>query len=561
MGEVEGYVLDDEDNPLEGATVTIEETQTVTYTDDEGYYHFGNVVTGVYNFTASMMGFSPQTLSDEVFEDEITQVDFSLIPLGTVHVSGHVVGSDNPNVGLVNAVVEITGFENYQTTTDANGDFIIEDVYINETYDILISYEGYDNYIDEISVGGSALDLGTLTLGEIAYPPGNVIAVQNPEGTEVALSWSPPGQGGGEFRYDDGEQVFQIGLGEPTSNTVFGSIHSFVSIINEVSWLLTSEFVYHNQIKIIIFALDYNNLPDRDQILHISNYLPNIDDEWNTYELPEQVEAYDGFFIGVITPNQYTSIGLDDGEGEPWVFQEGTQLSIQDWQNEEEEWLDIGEINSMFQKNMMIRAMGINLGNTRSRNVSKQNYKKNTDENRNREFEGYNIYRFYDYDHLIPENWDLIANAIEDSSFTDTSWDQLPNGFFQFAVLALHTNGIESIPAYSQVIERTTANSYPETVEIGRVQLIGNYPNPFNPSTMISFSLAAKNAKNTKLEVYNIRGQKVKQLVSEYLPAGRHSITWNGRDDIGKPVSSGVYFYRLISDSKVIGTKRMLLIK
>ncbi|HOQ80236.1 MAG TPA: C25 family cysteine peptidase, partial [Candidatus Cloacimonadota bacterium] len=89
-------------------------------------------------------------------------------------------------------------------------------------------------------------------------------------------------------------------------------------------------------------------------------------------------------------------------------------------------------------------------------------------------------------------------------------------------------------------------------------KLENNYPNPFNPETNIAFSLSEKGAVN--IDIYNIKGQLVKHLVNEIMPAGRHSIMWNGRDDNNKSVSSGVYFYRMQSKSYA-GTKKMLLMK
>jgi hypothetical protein len=68
-------------------------------------------------------------------------------------------------------------------------------------------------------------------------------------------------------------------------------------------------------------------------------------------------------------------------------------------------------------------------------------------------------------------------------------------------------------------------------------------PNPFNPSTTIAYSLPS--AGDTTLRIYNTRGQMVKTLVHEQLEAGNHSVTWDGMDDKGKPVASGVYLVRL----------------
>jgi tetratricopeptide (TPR) repeat protein len=88
--------------------------------------------------------------------------------------------------------------------------------------------------------------------------------------------------------------------------------------------------------------------------------------------------------------------------------------------------------------------------------------------------------------------------------------------------------------------------------------LESNFPNPFNPSTTISF-LLPKDAICT-LEVFNIRGQKVKTLINETRFAGNHSVVWNGLDDNGKPVSSGLYLYRLTTPNSS-QTNKMLLLK
>jgi len=86
-----------------------------------------------------------------------------------------------------------------------------------------------------------------------------------------------------------------------------------------------------------------------------------------------------------------------------------------------------------------------------------------------------------------------------------------------------------------------------------------NYPNPFNPSTTISFSVEQTTSFVT-LEIFNLKGQIVKQLVSEQLPAGQHTIIWNGKDNSNKAVSSGIYIYKMKSGNYT-STKKMLLLK
>ena len=85
-----------------------------------------------------------------------------------------------------------------------------------------------------------------------------------------------------------------------------------------------------------------------------------------------------------------------------------------------------------------------------------------------------------------------------------------------------------------------------------------NHPNPFNPETKIVFNLPEEG--NVKLEIYNIKGQKVKTLLDCYMSPGRNEMIWYGKDDNGKHVSSGVYFYQLITEKKII-TQKMILVK
>ena len=90
------------------------------------------------------------------------------------------------------------------------------------------------------------------------------------------------------------------------------------------------------------------------------------------------------------------------------------------------------------------------------------------------------------------------------------------------------------------------------------VNLSQNYPNPFNPTTTIKFNVPVSG--NTKVNVYNLRGQLVKTLVDEHLNAGSHSVTWEGLDNNNRNVASGVYFYKLETGA-VSETKRMVLMK
>jgi hypothetical protein len=86
-----------------------------------------------------------------------------------------------------------------------------------------------------------------------------------------------------------------------------------------------------------------------------------------------------------------------------------------------------------------------------------------------------------------------------------------------------------------------------------------NFPNPFNPSTTIRFTLPEKG--RARLTVHDVRGRLVAVLADRELPRGEHSVPWHGTDAGGRAVSSGVYFYRLVTEEGSSQSKRMVVVK
>lgn len=91
-----------------------------------------------------------------------------------------------------------------------------------------------------------------------------------------------------------------------------------------------------------------------------------------------------------------------------------------------------------------------------------------------------------------------------------------------------------------------------------KYNLYQNYPNPFNPNTTINYTLMEPG--EVKIIIYNSLGQKIKTLIDNHQTSGRHSIAWNGQDEYGNNVSSGIYFYQLEVNNNTI-SKRMILMK
>ncbi|MFH1941623.1 MAG: lamin tail domain-containing protein [bacterium] len=105
--------------------------------------------------------------------------------------------------------------------------------------------------------------------------------------------------------------------------------------------------------------------------------------------------------------------------------------------------------------------------------------------------------------------------------------------------------------------------SVEESPEIPRTcLLLNNYPNPFNPSTTIWYRVTEKEAfRMIALRVYDLLGQEVLTMVNRIHIPGEYAVVWDGKDDTGKEVSSGVYVCRMVSDGKVVRSKKMLKIE
>ncbi len=97
-----------------------------------------------------------------------------------------------------------------------------------------------------------------------------------------------------------------------------------------------------------------------------------------------------------------------------------------------------------------------------------------------------------------------------------------------------------------------------DTPQVLRNELFQNYPNPFNPVTTIEYMVDVKSL--VEITIFNVKGQKIRCLVSDIKSPGKHRMNWDGTNERGGTVSSGVYFYRLkVGDFSAV--KKMLLLR
>ena len=163
-----------------------------------------------------------------------------------------------------------------------------------------------------------------------------------------------------------------------------------------------------------------------------------------------------------------------------------------------------------------------------------------------RDFVSYSVYR----------DGVLIAEDITSTMYTDPG---LPAGDFIYNVTAMYDGPWESEWSDDHWVTVTESDNILIPVH---TELSGNYPNPFNPETTIKFSL--KEDSDVSIKIYNIKGSVVRTLVDGKLNKSYHEVIWDGKDNADRTVSSGLYFYKMVSEGnsgRYTSTKKMILLK
>jgi hypothetical protein len=182
--------------------------------------------------------------------------------------------------------------------------------------------------------------------------------------------------------------------------------------------------------------------------------------------------------------------------------------------------------------------------------------------------------------------WDSITTSSFNATFTDASGDltlrvdsdtdiighPAPQSFIDLIGIGSQNDFSSPFTEGYQIMPRSWADFLiPNTVEYEIISphefsLKQNYPNPFNPNTRIEFSLAVNS--DVKMIIYNLLGQEIKSFFNENLQAGVHNFSWDGTDNKGFNVASGIYIYRLTagdpstsSGQSFVSTKKMALLR
>ncbi|MFQ5604141.1 MAG: FlgD immunoglobulin-like domain containing protein, partial [bacterium] len=160
------------------------------------------------------------------------------------------------------------------------------------------------------------------------------------------------------------------------------------------------------------------------------------------------------------------------------------------------------------------------------------------------------------------QNTEVVHYRVDGGGHNSPSIEQqYADWFLKLAGLGAQNHDIEMSREVWGFFKRhtliTSVKNYSEDSPVKAFQLFQNYPNPFNPTTVISYQISV--VSNLELSIYNLLGQKIRTLAKGSQVAGNHQVTWDGKDEAGQVVSSGLYIYTLRTGDRVLNKKMVFL--
>jgi hypothetical protein len=679
VGHINGTVVGAGNLPLEGVEIQITNTTYSATTNAQGQFQIPNVLPANYSISFAKYGYNTHTQNITLSEDQTLTLNITMTQMAMVNVTGTIIASDTGN-GLSGATISLTGYQNYNATTTATGTFTIPSVYANQAYSYTILSAGYTTASGTINVAATNHNMGTITLNEVAYAPFGVVASLNDTQTSANINWQAPDPTAVDITESFEAATFppatwtQVITNTGPANTAgiyptwcsFGSTtYNAVPAVpadgvkqaglwwsydHQDEWLITpafncppaahlrfSTFVYrgslyndHYYVKISTNGgTDWTVLWDATaqtggyttNALQVSLNLETYGGQqikiaFHAEDPPTNDGLWYGWYIdNIIIGNQASTMHFSAGDLTAKSAAGNTRANIG----------DPGLSRAAMQQGF------------RSEPVASDIISAHYADPQTRVMTGYKVWRLQAGQEANPNVWVMLTpDVITSLSYVDTTWGTLPNGTYRWAVKAIYTAGVASVPALSNPIikaleygnvvgvvrkpntqplagavvsaggfsattnsvgayslalpvgtytvtctatgyqtmnfdninisanQNTTLNinmlisaNEDEIIPVTATALNGNFPNPFNPETVISYSL--KDAGDVRLEIYNLKGQRIRSLVNGRQNTGNYRVLFDARDDNGRQLGSGIYLYRLTTGGYTSTRKMMLM--
>ena len=474
-GYIAGVVKNEAGEPIEEALLLINGGQFNAKTDAQGKYILNYLPAGEYNVDVQALGYENQTVTATVASLETTTMDVTMTALPKHTLTGTV--KDVAGDPIINADIEVTGYNTYTTTTAEDGTFEIADMFESSYYSISVTKNKYVTLQQSFELTADlTLDL---QMEDNIKAPRFVNATENEDGQSIFVEWGSPANDPRWVRFDDGAPSTYVGVaidnerGIGGSDAVFGIVDRTPSTVFGVDFLLgaTAQVSQHYSVYLRIFDLDENGEPTSNK-LYENTYVPALDNEWTHYTLPAPVDAPNGYYIA-ISHYTWAGIGIDGGPGGDtanYPFKPLTSCFSGNYQTQPFLYLD--NQNEALRHNFMMRpyAAPFETDEDVQPTGAKMFYYPNHENTDNQielqaepvttevaepvmsngprksvqERVRYNVYRFNTNDQADESKWTLLADHTQALSLTDNDWTSLESGAYYYGVKAVYTGEKES---------------------------------------------------------------------------------------------------------------------
>jgi len=488
--------------------------------------------------------FAPQN-SDRYAVIPNTYFEINTDPIIHVAVNGTVLAFDT-GAGLEGAIVTLQGSVYLSTSTNTYGEFTFPSVYGNNTYTLSVTVPHYQDYVDvNITVGEDPLTIPSITLYEKTFPPRNVRALFRE--SSLKLTWDIPN------RSVTGYHIYRATPNDIENESLWTTIDTNITVNNytDTTWatLELGEYIY--LIK-AVYTGDFFSPPALSNTINKRDVL--FSEGFEVLEFPAG-------WVQIANNPVY-----------PWVIR--NSINVTGFYGLQQVFYPYYYSNGMAASQSYVNAGGVYLDPdnwliTPQIQIGVDSEEALLEYYVSTHYDWQDHYGVYisttgnapvDFNLLFEETAPIGTTAEQVWFLRSINLDEYIGQSIYIGFRHFDSNG-----RYWLMIDEVTVFGKEAAGAIGdwaitpvTTVLYANYPNPFNPSTIITFDVARDG--HVLIEVYNIRGQKVKEVISGSFSGGRHSVVWDGRDVRGKAVSSGVYFYRMVTDD-FHSVKKMLLVK
>lgn len=458
-GFVKGQITDPDGHPLAGVAVGIDHSNIADTTDATGHYVLDYLPTGNYGLTATKLGYADyHSLADSVHvqNDSTTLRNLVLTPLQQLSLKGTI--HDTEGTPVVAATVTLSGYGQEQTIkTDAQGAFSISPIYAHDDYCLRVLKYKYVKVADSLAIASDTTL--SIILQPKVLPPYRLTASSDTAAHAVNLSWEAPRE---TFRHDNGFFTAQTGRRAGTEYTVNGTVFREPALLKSISWVTTSYQGPHNQMNLWIFDIDSTGAPTKHVLFNVMD-VPQVDERWNTYELPSPVEAPNGYLLGISYTHGMSSLAHDSGADPEYPYPLRTTWDVGDWRTDK--WRCVDE--SYLPDNNLIRATGDELGTT----VQQFRYK-------------YRLWRLTEDQVFNPEKWTLVIDTTSALTGVD-NLSSVAKGTYYYAVQVVYPDTLSDF-AFSQAVEVDGGPSGVTDVKLAQLDV---WPVP--ASTVLNLSVEA----------------------------------------------------------------------